>query len=65
LFKSIGVEEEGAGFHFLISMVSLSVFPFMASTITKAIRPDIYASDAEFVEARKIQVKQTLKKSYK
>jgi len=62
---NIGIKEEGAGFQFLMNMVSLSVFPFMASTITKAIRPDIYASDAEFVEARKIQVKQTLKKSYK
>lgn len=55
----------GEGFQFLVSMVSLSVFPFMASPITKAIRPDIYESEEHFLLERKEYVKQILKTSYK
>lgn len=57
--------EPGEGFHFLISMVSLCVFPFMAAPITNAIRPDIYSTQDQFVEARKVYVKQFLIKLYK
>lgn len=56
---------EGDGFHFLMSMVSLCVFPFMASPIINAVRPKSYTDDAHFIESRKQQIKQTLKKSYK
>ena len=57
--------EQGAGFHFLMSMVSLCVFPFMAAPITKAFRPGFYKTDEEFIESRKNNVKQILKLSYK
>ena len=55
----------GEGFQFLMSMVSLCVFPFMASPIVKVVRPTSFKDDAEFIEARKNHIKQTLKKSYK
>lgn len=55
----------GEGFQFLMSMVSLCVFPFMASPIVKVVRPVSFKDDAEFIEARKNHIKQTLKKSYK
>ena len=58
------ITEEGAGFQFLMSMVSLCVFPFMASPITKAVRPATFEDNAEFVAARKIYIKQILIKSY-
>ena len=57
--------QKGDGFQFLMSMVSLCVFPFMAAPITKAVRPASFTDDAQFIEARKIHVKQTLIKSYK
>ena len=56
--------KEGDGFQFLISMVSLCVFPFMAAPITKAVRPSSI-TDEQFIASRKIHVKQTLIKSYK
>lgn len=58
-------KEPGDGFHFLMNMVSLCVFPFMAVPITKAIRPEFYKTDAQFIESRKKHVKQILKISYK
>ena len=56
---------EGEGFQFLINMVSLCVFPFVAAPITSAIRPKSFTNEKQFLEARKNHVKQTLKKSYK
>tara|TARA_R110002050_G_scaffold109799_4_gene221515 strand:+ start:12189 stop:12782 length:594 start_codon:yes stop_codon:yes gene_type:complete len=56
---------EGEGFQFLMSMVSLCVFPFMAAPIVTAVKPRKYADNQQFMMARKTQIKQTLKKSYK
>ena len=63
--KEVKKVEPGEGFHFLMSLASLCVFPFVASPIIDIIKPKDFKSHADFMESRKVYIKSILKKSYR
>ncbi len=56
---------EGDGFHFLINLISLCVFPFIAQPMLQVIKPNKEESYSDFLASRKSHIKNILIHAYK